>query len=214
MPHKYLIGIVFFLFVLSCKKSQTITYHENGNTYEVYDIGKSGEKDGSYESYYETGKIREKATFRQGQYSGERILYYENGQPEIIEPYDADGQLNGMYKKYHENGVIHIEKPYVNNVIQGTLRVFYPSGQIKEEVAMENNMENGPFTEYFENGTVQWKGTYLNGDNEFGLLEEFDSLGQMIKRMKCDSLGICRTFWRPGMPEVLYDTLTLQSLIQ
>ena len=60
---------------------------------------------------------------------------------------------------------------------------------------------------YYENGQIHWKGTYLNGDNEFGLLEEWDSLGTMIKRMKCDSMAVCRTFWRPGMPEVNYDTL-------
>lgn len=214
MTYKYLWGLLLSMSLLACKKNQTITYHANGNTYEVYNTNSEGEKEGTYESYYESGKIREKAIFIHGHYAGERVLFYENGQVEIIEPYDNDGQLNGIYKKYHENGAIHIEKPYVNNAIKGILKVYYPSGQIQEEVQMENNMENGPFTEYFENGEVQWKGSYLNGDNEFGLLEEFDSLGQMIKRMKCDSLGICRTFWRPGMPEVLYDTLTLQSLIQ
>ena len=34
----------------------------------------------------------------------------------------------------------------------------------------------------------------FNGDNEFGLLERFDTTGTLIKKMMCDSMAICRTF--------------------
>lgn len=214
MPFKYTAILLLFFIVIACKKPQTITYHENGNKYEVYNTNAEGDKEGNYEAYYESGKLKEKAVYLNGVYSGKRTLYFENEQIEIEEPYDNRGELNGVYKKYYENGALHIEKPYINNAINGILKVYYPSGQIKEEVTMLNNMENGPFIEYFNNGQIQWKGTYLNGDNELGLLEEFDSLGQMIKRMKCDSLAICRTFWRPGMPEVKYDTLTFNALLK
>ncbi|MBK7701221.1 MAG: hypothetical protein IPJ39_22090 [Saprospiraceae bacterium] len=77
---------------------------------------------------------------------------------------------------------------------------------------MSDNNENGPFTEYYENGQIHWKGTYLNGGNEFGLLEEAGFLGTMIKRMKCDSMAVCRTFWRLGMPEVNYDAQSVPTL--
>ena len=72
---------------------------------------------------------------------------------------------------------------------------------------MSNNEENGPFSEYFENGQIQWKGTYRNGDNEYGILYEYDSLGTPIKIMKCDTQAICRTIWKPGMPIINVDTV-------
>ncbi len=213
MQYKYLFLIVFVFVVLSCKKKKTITYHDNGNKYESYEVNDKDEKSGLYEAYDELGKLREKAQYTHNIYSGTRTLYFPNGSIEIEEPYENNGQLNGMYKKYFENGTIHIEKPYKENAINGMLKVYYPSGKIKEEVTMVDNNENGPFVEYFENGKIQWKGTYLNGDKEFGLLEEFDEGGQLIKRMKCDTLGICRTFWRPTMPEINYDTLSSDGLV-
>lgn len=60
---------------------------------------------------------------------------------------------------------------------------------------MVNNEENGPFTEYHENGQKAWEGTFLNGDNEYGLLQQYDEAGTLIKKMNCDSLGVCTTIW-------------------
>ena len=64
-----------------------------------------------------------------------------------------------------------------------------------ERVTFEGNEENGPFEEYHQNGQIQWKGTYLKGENEYGLLEEFDEIGEPIKRMMCDEMAICKTIW-------------------
>lgn len=191
----------------SCGNKKIITNYPNGNLMEQYEVSKEGKKNGEYKSYYETGKIREEATLKDDDYIGNRVLYYENGNVDTEENYASPGILEGEYKIYYKEGGIHIVKHYSKNVLTGLLTAYYPNGKIKEEVTMSDNQENGPFTEYFQNGNVQWKGTYLYGDNEFGLLEEWDSLGNMIKRMKCDSLAICRSFWKPGMPEVMYDTV-------
>ena len=191
----------------SCGNKKIITNYPNGNLMEQYEVSKEGKMNGEYKSYYETGKLREDATMKEGDYIGKRVLYFENGDVDTEENYVSPGILDGEYKIYYKEGGIHIVKNYKDNVLTGLLTAYYPNGKVKEEVTMSDNEENGPFTEYFENGIVQWKGTYLYGDNEFGLLEEWDSLGIMIKRMKCDSLAICRTFWKPGMPEVNYDTV-------
>jgi len=212
MKYPSFIYLLLIITVVACKKTKTITYHENGSKYEDFEVNEKGEKDGTYLAYYTSGKMKEKASYAMNIYNGVRTLYYENGNIEIEEPYDKNGQLNGIYKSYYENGQLYIEKPYKDNAINGVLKAYYPSGKLKEEVYIVNNNENGPFTEYHENGQIQWKGTYLNGDNEFGLLEEFDTEGLMIKRMKCDSMGVCRTFWRPEMPIINYDTLTIEGL--
>ncbi|MCZ2100690.1 MAG: toxin-antitoxin system YwqK family antitoxin [Chitinophagales bacterium] len=204
---RLLIFVGFSFWIISCGNKKITTNYPNGSLMEQYETSKDGQKDGAYKSYYDNGKIREEATYKAGEYIGTRTLYFENGGIDTEENYSSPGILGGPYKTYYKEGGVHIVKNYQENVMTGTLIVYYPNGQIKEEVTMADNQENGPFQEYFQNGQLQWKGTYLNGDNEFGLLEEWDSLGNMVKRMKCDSLGICRTFWKPGMPEVNYDTV-------
>ncbi len=208
----YQMKMLFLFLVLalvSCRSGKVENKYPNGKIMETYSVNKNAEKNGDYVMYFESGKIKEKAEYKNGKLIGKRTLFFENGNPEMEELYTDDGLLNGLHRTFYPEGPLMIEKTYTNNVISGQLKVYYPSGKIKEEVTMNGNQENGPFTEYFENGQIQWKGTYLNGDNEFGLLEEFDSLGAPIKKMKCDSLAICRTFWRPGMPDVKLDSIGL-----
>lgn len=209
--------IILGLFLVSCKNQQGLDLvtnsYDSGSVMEEFQVDESGVRNGTYKSYYESGKIREEAIYKDEKYTGKRTLYFENGQPEIEEFYAEPGVLDGVYKLYNESGKLLIEKNYTENVLSGWFKKYYESGQIQEEVMMEDNNENGPFTEYYENGQVHWKGTYLNGDNEFGLLEEWDEEGNMLKRMKCDSFAVCRTFWRPGEPEVDYDTVQIQTLI-
>jgi antitoxin component YwqK of YwqJK toxin-antitoxin module len=195
------------LVLFGCGPKKVEIQYPNGKLKETYTVNKTGEKDGPYQLYSENGVLKEESTYKNGLFIGKRKLFYDDGTLEIEENYIDGGILEGPYKSYHTNGKLQAEKIYVNNILSGLIKVYYPNGQIKEEVTVSNNNENGPFTEYYQNGKVHWKGTYLNGDNEFGLLEEWDSLGAPIKRMKCDSLAICRTFWKPGMPAVNYDTL-------
>lgn len=206
---KYLIASLLATLLYSCGMKEVTTTYDNGNIKEQFTVNKNGEKEGEYKMYAESGKLKESASYKNGQLFGKRTLYFDNGNAEIEESYTDGGLLQGVYKSYYEEGALKLEKTYDNNVLTGLVKVYYPSGKLKEEVTMVNNNENGPFQEYYENGQLHWKGTYLNGDNEFGLLEEWDSLGTMIKRMKCDSLAVCRTFWKPGMPEVNYDTLKI-----
>ena len=60
---------------------------------------------------------------------------------------------------------------------------------------MKDNNENGPFKEYYPNGNIHWEGNYLNGDNEFGILNEYNEQGELIKKMDCDSMAVCKTIW-------------------
>jgi antitoxin component YwqK of YwqJK toxin-antitoxin module len=67
-----------------------------------------------------------------------------------------------------------------------------------EEVTFINNMENGPFKEYYKNGQIKWEGNYKDGDNEYGLIQEFNEQGQLIKKMNCGRYKgeyICQTIW-------------------
>jgi len=202
-----LLCLIFFL--QSCGNKKIETKNDNGQIQEAFYVNKNGEKEGNYKAYFESGKIREESNYTSGILTGKRTLYNENGNIEIEEMYSDNGVFNGPYKLYYPNGTLQLEKTYVDNIISGTIKVYFPSGKIKEEVSMSYNEENGPFKEFYENGKIHWKGTYRNGDNEYGVLYEYDSLGAPIKIMKCDTLAICRTVWKPGMQEINIDTIKI-----
>ena len=170
-------------------------YDEQGNLYREFSIDADSLIHGTLYTYYENGKdIFEQSEYNHGQLNGQRILYYPNQIPEIIEQYRND-TISDTLKVFYPNGQIKRRVPYQSGVRVGVLESFYPAGEIKERVSFENNLENGPFEEFYKNGFTKWKGTYLNGENEFGELLHFDSTGSMIRKMICDSLAICRTVW-------------------
>jgi antitoxin component YwqK of YwqJK toxin-antitoxin module len=88
--------------------------------------------------------------------------------------------------------------------MSGLWTYYYASGEVKEKVHYEHNFENGPFEEYYPDGTIKAKGNYLVGDNEDGLLFLYDESGDPERVMECDS-GICRTQWTPDSTEIDFD---------
>jgi antitoxin component YwqK of YwqJK toxin-antitoxin module len=198
---KNLVLLLFCTFIIACGNKKVEIKYDSGKIKESYHVDKQGKHHGVYLSYFENGSLKEESNYQAGHLSGMRKLFFEDGKVEIEEVYNSEGQLQGTYKVYYPTGQLQLEKEYKDNVIIGKIKVYYLDGKLKEEVTMENNEENGPFTEYYQNGAVHWKGSYRNGDNEYGLLEEFDSTGVILKKMMCDTLAICRTFWKQGMPE-------------
>ena len=163
---------------------------------------------------YDNGK-KLFATYSKGKWSGPAIEYYpngiksyedlyENGKMVFAKSWKPDGSIcdvtqaidgNGVVQTYHPNGNTKLEGLYTDNVLQGMVKGYYPTGELKEEVMFADNMEEGPFKEYHINGNPKWEGTYRNGNKEFGLLNEFNEEGELIKKMLCDSNAICTTTW-------------------
>lgn len=196
---KFLSSTIFILLFLTfgCKNSNTIQVKDdNGNVLEKYTISADSLKQGPYLAYFKNGSVREEAHYIDGKLSGERKIFNSKGQIEIIESYE-NNQLNGPHKTFHANGQLKIDSEYSNDLLQGLLKSFDENGQLKEEVTFKSNEENGPFKEYFDNGQIEWEGEYYKGDNEYGLLKQYNREGALIKKMMCDStgLGICRTIW-------------------
>jgi len=188
-----------YLFVIAlclsaCSSERFVEVKDNdGNLVERYLADKDGIKVGIYESY-NGGKLVSKANYKEGIQSGKRVIFFENGNPEIEEHY-KNGSLEGPYKVYYDTGEMMLESVYVDNALQGKVKKYYKSGQLMEDVTFVNSEENGPFVEYWENGNLKWEGSYLNGDNEFGELKKYNEEGVVIRKLNCDSLAVCRTFW-------------------
>jgi len=186
--------IFLILFIAACSSERFVEVKDDeGNLLEKYQVDKDGTKNGSYESYY-SGKLVSKANYKEGIESGKRVIFYENGNPEIEENY-RNGALEGDYRVYYKTGELKLVSNYQNNTIQGQVKKYYQSGQLMEDVAFVDNEENGPFVEFWENGNLKWQGSYKDGDNEFGELQKFNEEGILIRKLMCDSLAVCRTFW-------------------
>lgn len=187
--------MIMFFFLASCADSDVVTKYESGKVKEVFKTKENGTiKNGPYKKLTETGEIMEKARYEEDKLVGERIIFFKNGNPEIKEFY-KDGVLDGEYNVFREDGSLLLKSNYANGTLQGISTKYFPDGNISEEVTFVDGEENGPFKEYYENGQVQWEGIYKNGDNEFGLLKQFDKEGTLIKKMMCNDMAICQTIW-------------------
>jgi antitoxin component YwqK of YwqJK toxin-antitoxin module len=186
--------VILIAFTSCGNKGEVTISDEAGNIVEKYYVLPDSTKNGTYMAYYSDGNLKESALYVNGNLDGERLLYLPSGVLEISENY-ADGQMNGDYTVYHENGKPNLILNYIAGQVQGTGKKYFENGQLEELVQFVDNEENGPFQEFYENGQVHWEGQYLNGDNEFGELKEYDEQGQLIKKMLCDSSAVCRTIW-------------------
>lgn len=197
--------IIFLLFlpcltILGCGTNagnEITTWHEEApnQVYETYTINLSDSlRHGPYKSYYLSGACFEESTYRKGKLDGKRVLYYQNGTPMVIETH-VKGKFEGRYQTFYENGVLDVDGHYLEGKMENQWRRHYADGSLMEIVTFRDNLENGPFTEFYPNGNLKAKGNYLNGDAEHGLLELFDSTGNLMRKMDCVE-GVCRTIWK------------------
>ena len=187
--------ILLVLIMYSCSPSNIVNVYEDEHLIETYEIDEDSLRHGLTQKFFPSGQVFEKSTYVHGKLNGERLLYFDNGNLEIRENY-CMGIFCDTLTTYYPNGMKKFQGVYNHGIMSGNVQVYYQTGELKEEVSFINNMEQGPFKEYHKNGQIKWEGTYLNGPNEFGTLTEYDSLGQKLKVMLCDSLSICRTTWK------------------
>ncbi len=193
-----------FLFLVACQNDSLDLVEvkdDSDNLLERYTWRKDTyAKQGKYEAFYPSGQPFEVSNYENDTLNGVRTVYFENGNIQLEEPYKM-GKFVGVFKAYHDNGELELTGEFVDNAMQGLWKGYYDNGQLKEEVLFVDNQENGPFIEYHENGNLKAKGTYLNGDTEHGLLQEYNDAGVLIREANCE-MGICRTTWRLEEEEI------------
>lgn len=194
---RYYTFIILAIIVLqSCDQSlKTISVkNDAGIIIEQYQINADSLKTGESKAFDDDGDLYDLSNYQDGKLTGKRTIYYKEGSIDTEENYIND-VLVGEYKQYYKNGTVMQTGSYTDGVLDGQVISYFEDGTKRESVTFLNNTENGPFTEFHENGKKHWEGTYRNGDNEYGLLIEYDTLEKIIKKMDCDSLGMCRTIW-------------------
>lgn len=169
----------------------------NGKTIEIWHL-KDQIKDGSYEAYFDDGRIKKKGVYKNGYKVGEWLMYYKDGQL-------YEKQFWNCVECWHDS-----EKFYVNGSImeKGRFRDTYISscsenfvdGKVftkinfeydydvladdpdflKKILASRSNYQggtkDGPWEYYFENGNIKERGKYKSR-NVIDVLSLDDTLG-------------------------------------
>ncbi len=207
--YKYLIFICILF--SACAADEVTTTFDDGSIKEVFSVNKEGQKDGVYKLFREDGTLYEESNYSNDQLNGLRRVYFPDGvQVEIEELYDHD-VMEGEHLVYYPSGSKLIEVNFTEGKMNGLLTKYFEDGNVQETVTFVDNVEMGAFKEYYANGQVQWEGSFLNGDTEFGLLKQFDESGELIKKMMCDSLGVCQTIWTPEKGDIDIQNLNLSK---
>lgn len=122
--------------------------------------------DGPATSYFESGHVKTKITYRTGVPTGHGLEYFENGNLRENTDY-SNGGRDRKITRYHDAAgqLAQAEETYKNNRPAGTWREFYPDGKTPRKVETYGPLGRlvGERTTYFENGQVQSRQPYLSG---------------------------------------------------
>ena len=112
--------------------------------------------------YYESGTVRARMIFESGGDRSHAELFYKNGKKaaEGLYVMKAKDSVWTYYSEY--DGTVRIRESYSEGKLDGKSTRYYPTGGISEEINWVKDSREGPWLQYFEDGTPRLKGRYKN----------------------------------------------------
>jgi antitoxin component YwqK of YwqJK toxin-antitoxin module len=105
--------------------------------------------------YYENGKPKHIAVYKNNKEEGNESYFYENGKLSQ-EIFYQDGKRNGQASIFFKNGNLKYKAGYLNDKMNGE-RIYYTEN---------GEFFNGPLLSYTEKGLIEREGNCLNGKPE------------------------------------------------
>lgn len=154
--------------------------------------------------YYKNGTIRSEVKYKGGKKNGRSVYFYENGMKELEINYiddSADGQANAYYYKgtikridnFKDNKLTGVsttwdeelgfkfsEETYLNNVLNGPYKEYHQNGEVKVNGSYKNGFYDGKWSYFDERGVPVGEGNYNNGD---GVLKGFYPTGKPLREI-------------------------------
>ena len=88
-------------------------------------------------------------------------IFYDQKKNKVSEGKVLNKLFEGEWKYYHLNSKnIMTTEHYSKGKLEGIRTVFYNSGKIAEEISYKNNLKNGFYKKYTENGIVLEESTF------------------------------------------------------
>lgn len=189
-----------------------ISYFVDGKVAERRNF-KDGKAHGLAEQFYEDGTQRYRANFVNGEPQDTETFYFANGKKEIEGRY-VNGDRDGQWTYYNNDGSVQMQVLYAQGKFvkqqydNGTFKEYWDDQQLKGEYTYKNSKLDGPFTEWYDNGTwadvpvklgpdglgkkdverelkgqaKKREGVYKNGVLE-GPVKEYDETGKLVSTL-------------------------------
>lgn len=142
--------------------------------------------DGSYQQFYDSGKLEREFSIRNGTLNGVSRVYYESGILEregtfadgleegVSKLFFKDGSLAGKseYRKglkhgdtilYYPDESVRAVMQFVEGKADGEQRMFYPSGALEVRMHFRQGVKHGVIEQFYETGKARFRGMYAGG---------------------------------------------------
>ena len=125
--------------------------------------------------YFETGILKEVATYNSGFLDSVQFLYYENGRLGAEYNYDF-GIKDGSFRTWYESGEIKSDYFFENGMVTNG-GMYFENGQIMGDLTFESGaIVSGIY--YHENGNLRSRGNIRNGQRS-GEWKIYDKEGKL-----------------------------------
>ena len=164
----------------------TLTEYKRGFIVDRLRINRkdgNGRKQGRWYTFYETGNLKTEVTYKDGKKNGYLKEYAENGDLLKISKYVDDEiqteaeeiQKPEIQNEYYPDGKVKISAMFRNGVPEGIRREYNSDGFVEkaylykqgviigEGIVKDDGNRDGPWKDYYPDGTLKAEGTYDDG---------------------------------------------------
>ena len=122
-----------------------------------------GRRQGKWIDYHLNGNVRCKGEFKDNEPTGEFIYYSEGGEMIAKGKYD-NKKKQGQWEYYSaDEGSLILVENYKDGMIIGKTVAYSPiTHNVIEEIEYVNNVKEGIFNKYYDNGRIMIKASYRN----------------------------------------------------
>lgn len=138
-------------------------YHSNGNLKYLMYYNPKNQKEVQVTMYDVTGELAAKG-FYYDKLKDSIWQYFGQSEKLLLEEHYKKGKLDGASTVYWQIGA-HLPaevKHWKDSLKHGDWFWFYETGQMRMKAHYTNNKLDGPFTVYFIDGSIHVNGTYVN----------------------------------------------------
>lgn len=146
------------------------------------------QKNGKYETFYESGQLKHNGNFINGIETGASVSFYETGERyEVIEHNSKGEPVEST--TYHENGKIQSKTYFLNGKSHGEYIAYFAYGPISAKGKYVNGNKDGYWLE------AKGEGRYVNGKKE-GFWKEYSD-----SRKESETLAVSQGYYKNGKKE-------------
>lgn len=141
---------------------ENISYYNNGNIAERFILDTPGPLADAdyYEAFDENKRLIVKGSIKGETMNGEIFDYEDDGR--IYHYFMKNGVIDGRFELYI-NDKLYLTSSYAGGKEEGLRNTYYPSGKLSSSVIISNDLLNGLYESFDENGRTVCRIPYKNG---------------------------------------------------